>query len=294
MRYTLYIIIMMLLGLLLGWTACAPIPHDTVPAEEPLVIYPDYQDITVPCNIAPLNFMIRGDYDAIYCTVRNSSGQEEIILTDRGRGVTFEDIGWKELLRRHLGGILQITVIARRTEGGQWIRYPDFGWHISRDEIDGYVTYRLIEPGYEVWDNVSIEERCVETFDTRYLADGPNLKNRCMNCHTHGGDQGQYSFLYIRGEGGGTILNRDGRLRKVTLRGPKMSGGTVYGGWHPSGPLRRRFRPRHDTPMSPCDQYATRAGALPAFSADGRWTCFCTARNPCGDTIPSAANLRQG
>ncbi len=313
---------MMMLGLLLGWAACAPIPHDTIPAEEPLVIYPDYQDITVPCNIAPLNFMIRGDYDAIYCSVRNSSGQEEMILTDRGRGVTFEDFGWKELLRRHPGDILQISVIARRTEDGQWIRYPDFGWHISRDEIDSYVTYRLIEPGYEVWDNVSIEERCIETFDTRYLADGPNLKNRCMNCHTHGGDRGQYSYFYIRGEGGGTILNRDGRLRKVTLKSPKMSGGSVYGDWHPAGryavystnviipsfhsKAHKRFEV-YDTVSDLCVADFDRdtillcplvtntphtLETLPAFSADGRWIYFCTAQSPCGDTIPSAANLR--
>ncbi len=321
MRHTLYIIVL-LLGLLLGGTACAPTPHDAIPADEPLVIYPDYQNVTVPCNIAPLNFMIRGDFDAIACTIRNSANQEELILAGKGKKIILDGFEWKELTRRHLGDSLLISVTARRERDGQWIQYPDFAWHISRDSIDSFITYRLIEPGYEVWDNVSIEERCIETFDKRYLADGPKLSNRCMNCHTHGGDRGQYSFFYIRGEGGGTILNRDGMLRKVTLKSPKMNGGSVYGDWHPSGryavystnviipsfhsKAHKRFEV-YDTQSDLCVADFDRDTILmcplvtntpniletfPAFSADGRWIYFCTAENPCGDTIPSAVALR--
>lgn len=321
MRHTLYIIVLVL-GLLLGWTACAPTPHDTISTEDPLVIYPDYQNITVPCNIAPLNFMIRGEFDAISCAVKNAEDQVETTLTNKGTKIIFDGFGWKGLMRKHLGKSLKISVTARREKDGQWIQYPDFTWSISRDSIDSFITYRLIEPGYEVWDNVSIEERCIETFDTRYLADGPKLNNRCMNCHTHGGDRGQYSFFYIRGEGGGTILNRDGKLRKVTLKNPKMNGGSVYGDWHPSGRYAvystnviipsfhakglKRFEV-YDTQSDLCVADFDRDTILlcplvtntpntletfPAFSADGRWIYFCTAEHLCGDTIPSAVDLR--
>lgn len=91
------------------------------------------------------------------------------------------------------------------------------------------------EPGYEIWHEVEIEERCIETFDTRTLADGKQLGNRCMNCHTHGGNEGQYSYFYIRGEKGGTFVNRDNKFEKMTLSSASTNGSTVYGNWHSSG-----------------------------------------------------------
>ena len=69
-----YICSLLLLILQLSWVGCMRAPHDVVPSSEPLVIYPDYQNVTVPCNIAPLNFMLRGDYDAIAFQLKDSSG----------------------------------------------------------------------------------------------------------------------------------------------------------------------------------------------------------------------------
>ena len=313
---------LLFLGLLLGWTGCVPTPHDVVMSDEKAVIYPDYQDVTVPCNIAPLNFMLRGDFDACSCEIKDAEGTTLLLFSDKGRKIIFDQYGWRMLTRSHVGKRVHVTLTARRKDDGRWIRYPDFTWTISPDSIDAFITYRLIEPGYEVWDNVCIEERCTENFAHRLLADGRQLGNRCMNCHTHGGDRGQYSFFYLRGEGGGTILNREGRLRKVTLRSPQMQGGTVYGDWHPSGRYavfstnviipafhsegHRRLEV-YDTLSDLCIADFDRDTILlcplvtntpasfetfPAFSADGRWIYFCTADNPCGDTLPSAVDLR--
>lgn len=56
-----------------------------------------------------------------------------------------------------------------------------------------------------------------------------------MNCHTHDGNEGRYSYFYIRGEKGGTFVNRDYRFEKMTLSSASTNGSTVYGNWHPSG-----------------------------------------------------------
>ncbi len=309
-------------AVLLAATGCVPTPHDATATDKPAPIYPDYRDVTVPCNIAPLNFMLRGDFDAVSCQVKDTSGATLLACNERGRKVIFDEQMWHSLMRSYNGKELRLSVASRNADDGQWTQYPDFGWTISPDSIDPFVTYRLIEPGYEVWDNVCIEERWTENFGRRLLADGRQLGNRCMNCHTHGGDRGQYSFFYLRGEGGGTILNRNGQLRKVALRSPLMRGGTVYGDWHPSGRYavfstnviipafhaesHRRLEV-YDTESDLCvadferdtillcplvtntpDHYET----FPAFSADGRWIYFCTAPNPCGDTLPSATDLR--
>lgn len=301
---------------LLTLASCTPTPTDVTPAIGPLVIYPDYQDITLPCNIAPLNFMLRDETtDALAVAITDTSGQEVLSLNTSGRKAIWDNTSWRQLTASHRGDSLHVTVTARVE--GRWQRFPTFGWYVSPDSIDSYLTYRLIEPGYEVWDNVVIEERCIETFDTRTLADGRELGNRCMNCHTHGGDRGQYSFFHLRGQNGGTILNRDGQLRKVTLRREGMNGGAVYGDFHPQGQYavfstnaimpsfhtqgNRRFEV-YDTSGDLCvadfehnhlDTYISNRELItfPCFSADGQWIYYCTAPNPCGDTIPSANDL---
>lgn len=297
--------------------ACTPTPCDVVPTDDPLVTYPDYQDVSLPCNIAPLNFMMRDEtVDALAVEVTDADGRTELSIHARGRKAVWDADAWRHLLTTHTGDSLHVTVTA--CSDGQWRRYRTFGWYVSPDSIDSYLTYRLIEPGYEVWDNVCIEERCLETFDTRLLADGRQLGNRCMNCHTHGGPHGEYSFFHLRGEKGGTLLSRDGRLRKLTLRKAGMQSGAVYGDLHPTGrygvfstniiipafhsQANRRLEV-YDTTSDLCVADFDRDSLLlisdnpamlntfPCFSGDGRWVYYCAAKNPCGDTIPTAADM---
>ena len=59
-----YSILFALLVLLL--TACGKtyeVPADATPNGKNVVLYPDYTDVTVPPNIAPLNFMVKGEAD---------------------------------------------------------------------------------------------------------------------------------------------------------------------------------------------------------------------------------------
>ena len=41
-------------------TACTPTPHDVEQSTQEAEIYPDYKDVTIPVNIAPMNFVVRG------------------------------------------------------------------------------------------------------------------------------------------------------------------------------------------------------------------------------------------
>lgn len=302
------------------FAACTP--TDIQETSDPVCIYPDYQGVTIPCNIAPLNFMLRKECKALEVTIKaENNGQEILKINEKGNKVIFGIKAWKELLAKHIGQQLHVSVTALHEDEESWVRYPDFTWNITADSLDSYLTYRLIEPGYEVWDKVCIEERNTETFDTRILANGSDLGNRCMNCHTHGGAQGQYSFLHLRGEQGGTLLNRDGQLRKVSLKKEGMASGAVYGDWHPSGrygvfstnviipafhSLGSRRLEVYDTTSDLCVADFDRDTLLlpplasgtddvletfPAFSADGQWIYYCSAPNPCGDTVPAASSL---
>ena len=68
-------------------TACVPSPGDVTATDELPPIYPDYADVTVPVNIAPLNFMLRDSVEAIYVTV--SCGDLEIKSHRRGNEARF-------------------------------------------------------------------------------------------------------------------------------------------------------------------------------------------------------------
>jgi len=289
--------------------SCTNTPHDITKTDSKLEIYPAYHEVSIPCNIAPLNFLVRNEgVEAVQATVAGMT----ILCQDNK--VQWDQTSWRQLINEHVGDTLSVQVMACIDK--QWLQFDDLKWYVSADSVDSYITYRLIEPGYEIWYEVEIEERCLENFETRTLADGKKLGNRCMNCHTHGGDEGQYSYFYIRGNKGGTFVNRDGKFEKLALNNNKTNGSTVYGGWHPSGrygvfSTNLIIPAFHADPAYRLEVYDTHSDlciadfesqrmitsplvsqtdhtleTFPNFSADGRSIYYCSAPNPCGDTIP--------
>ena len=130
-------------------TACASQPEQVTKVSEPAPIYPDYADVTIPYNIAPLNFLLRNDASALQVTV---SGQKESLTVNGDRKVCFPLHKWKNLLETEKGQTLTVTVTAR--VDGKWLQYPAFTWQVALEKIDGFLSYRLIEPGYEVWNTI--------------------------------------------------------------------------------------------------------------------------------------------
>lgn len=264
-----------------------------------VTVYPDYRDVTVPCNIAPLNFHYSGRGKAL--TTFECDGAT---LRIRGRNVRIGQTEWRKLLENAAGKDIHVTSSLL----GEW------QIHVSPDSIDRYITYRLIEPGYEVWDRVEIRERDLSTFDERAISSWKNTDNSCMNCHIH---KGNNSLFYLRGTDGGAILNRDGELRKLALKNDNMISGTVYGdlspdcrwgvfstniiipGFH-SQALRRLevFDTASDLAIADFDSnrllnpsvlaQAEKFETFPCFSADGRSIFYCSA-----DTLKVPASIEE-
>ena len=288
--------------LLLASVACARV--DVRPAgvgtDRPEPLFPDYRDVTVPVNIAPLNFYYT-DPDGKRFETRFSAGSAS--RTFRGREVVWAPRAWKKLLAAAEGSDIRVESAYEGSSGP--VR---FAWslHVSADPVDPYLTYRLIEPGFEVWDDLEIVERDLTSFATRPISDWRNTENKCMNCHIHAQGRGDLSLFYLRGQGGGAILNRDGALRKLNLRDSAMISSTVYGEIHPAGrfgvfstnvivpgmhPVGNRRMEVFDTASDLCvaDFDANRMSTFaetarpdvfetfPAFSADGRSVIYCSA-----------------
>ena len=211
--------------------SCTPVSENVSIIEEPAPIYPDYRDVTIPQNIAPLNFLLRTDCEAVEVRVEAPEVidpyQKSIKLNVRGNEVVFDMDEWKALLKEAAGKPLYVTVTA--LIDGRWIQYQRFQWDVVKDEIDPYLTYRLIEPDYEIWNHLQIQQRCVENFEVNALGHYEQLDNRCMNCHTFGNQNPNLSMMYVRGAGGGAILNQGGKLSKLDIPG------SVYFGFSPNG-----------------------------------------------------------
>ena len=226
--------------LLMLLTACTPTPHDVQLCDDLPPIYPDYCDVTIPQNIAPLNFLLRvGGCEAVQVTVcgtdTTSTLQPVITLNAQGNEAVFDLDDWKTLLQQTAEGEMPLEVTVTALVNGQWIQYKPFHWQVVSDTVDAYLTYRLIEPDYEIWNHLEIQQRCVENFEVNAIGHHELLENRCMNCHTYGNQSPGLSMMYVRGPGGGAILNQDGRLRKLNLKTDDMVSGSVYFGFSPSG-----------------------------------------------------------
>ncbi len=218
-----------LLALLLA--ACTPTPEAPVKNPAQPDIYPDYADVCIPSNIAPLNFLLRDEVEAV--EARAECGSEALVVNARGNEVCFDEEEWQEFLEKAVGKSVQVTVTTLKD--GQWTSWHPFTWKVSEDPIDPWLTYRLIEPDYEIYQNLSLRERCLENFDERPISDYGLVGNRCMNCHTYANQNPNLSMLYVRGEGGGAILNRDGKLSKLNIKTEEMASGSVYFAFSPSG-----------------------------------------------------------
>jgi hypothetical protein len=276
----------------------------------PLVIYPDYKDVTIPANIAPLNFRYAM---AGVKKARTTFTTGDKSLTIKGQEVEWNLRKWKSFLSDAAGSTIRVeaeALVGEKTVKDSWSVY------VSEDAIDGYLTYRLIEPSYQMYEEVSIVERCIEDFGETVICDYKHTDNACMNCHIHGQQRGDYSLYYIRGPKGGAILNRDGELRKLTLRAGGMISPTVYGELHPSG----RFGvfstniiipAFHTMPGERMEVYDTasdlavadfdnnemitlphvaradRFETFPCFSADGNAVYYCVA-----DTLPTPQRIK--
>ena len=198
-------------------------------SQGPLVIYPDYKEVTIPANIAPLNF--RYAMKAVR-KAKTTFTLGDKSVTIRGTEVEWRLDRWKKFLSGAEGQT--VTVTAEAVVDGKPLT-DSWSFFVSEDPVDGWLTYRLIEPSYQMFNEVSIMERCVENFDETVLCDYTLTDNACMNCHIHGQQRGDYSMYYIRGARGGAILNQNGELRKLTLNADGMLSGTVYGELHPDG-----------------------------------------------------------
>lgn len=215
--------------------------HVTVPetysksGKSPL-IYPDYAGVTVPVNIAPLTFQLMdGSEDLV---ARYSFGDTELVCGGDNKAQPDID-DWRSLAAKAQGKAITVEVYGQKN--GNWTLYKPFQIYVSPDSIDPYISYRLVSPGYITYEDLTINQRCLEDYDESIVYD--NMLNsteklgQCINCHSYQNYNPDRMQFHARQEHGGTLIAYDGEMEKVNIKTDSTISSGVYPSWHPTKKL---------------------------------------------------------
>lgn len=193
-------------------------------------IFPDYQFVTVPVNIAPLNFEVK---EAERIEVEFSRG-DELLLSCRGKqGIEIPLKKWHTLLEKAGNGFLSVKVYT--LEQGKWNGYTPFHITVVSDSIDPYIAYRLIEPGYELGAKLNLCQRELSSFDEEPFVHYSLVDNNCVNCHAFCNYSPDHFMFHVRQQNAGTIIVENGDIKRVNTKTPATISPGAYRMWHPSG-----------------------------------------------------------
>lgn len=275
----------------------ADVQADVLPA-----LFPDYVDVTIPANIAPLRFRLSEPADEARLVLESSAGKW--VLEADGMDFLIPRKKWKKWLQEARGETVRVKVMT--CTDGRWTAYRSFGWHVSSDDLDPYLVYRLVEPGYELWNKMGIYQRDLTGFDEKALLVNRQFENNCMNCHTFNQRNPRQLLFHMRAKLGGTYFVTDGQVRKVNGKLSDRIQSLVYPYWHPSGryvafstnTTRQAFHrsdrnrvevydlasdvlvydiERHEALADSCTASPAAFETFPAFSPDGATLYFCSA-----------------
>lgn len=228
--------IALLLVLGLWMTACSPtLPEHATPCHQKPKLSVDNDSATLPPNIAPMNFRIleKGDeYLAHFWSAADRGG----FLVD-GPEVRMNEDAWHALLQTSKGKTLHCDIYVKRD--GKWVKFQSLVNDIAPDDIDPYITYRLIEPGYIDYEEMSINQRSLTSFEEKQLynnmmlSDGDN--GQCVNCHMpRNYNRDGRSMFHVRQFQGGTVFIQGDHVNKVNLKTDSTLSAGVYPAWHPT------------------------------------------------------------
>ena len=254
------------LVILAGCSHVAKNPQDINGIPE---IFPEYYDLTIPPNIAPLNFIIKERGSRF--RVEISAGEtKKIVLKQRSPAIRIPMRSWHELLSENQGDSLTIEILSFRD--GQWNRYAGINHCISTDPIDPYLTYRLVYAAYLTWQRMGIYQRNLASFDETPVIENRSTGNGCINCHSFAMNDPAKMMIHFRILHPGTLIWDDGNLSKINTKTPGTMSGGIYPAWHPDGRhiafSTGRISPHLTTRLNKVVDVADRASDLIVYDID--------------------------
>jgi hypothetical protein len=270
---------------------------------------PDYTSISIPPNIAPLNFRINESADKYLVRFYNSYGNEFIVGSGNWN-IEIPPRKWRKLLVSSVSKEFFMDVFVKRSQ--KWTKYKTIKNNVTSDSIDKYLVYRLIEPGFEGWNKMGIYQRNLENFTETPVMLNSVSDGNCMNCHTFSRNNSNTMMFHMRSQHAGTVIYRNKKLSKINTKTEKTISPGVYPSWHPSGnfiafSVNNIFQSFHSVRTKRIEVYDTlsniivydvnknivatsknlsdpdRLETFPSWSPDGLYLYFCSAQKPPDD-----------
>ncbi|MBR2201103.1 MAG: PD40 domain-containing protein, partial [Bacteroidales bacterium] len=225
MKNIFWIIILLIIS------GCAKEISNYTNASTKPAIFPDYTDIVIPVNIAPLNFKAAdGTLEMV-----EISTKQGVIKVFCNNGKLILDISeWKNLLKNNIGDTLKFTVYITDSLG-VCRKYLPFFQFVSPDSIDTYVAYRNIETGYVSWSKMGLYQRSTQTFDCEPIIENSAIDKACINCHSFCKQSPDKMLFHSRKFNPGTTILWNGKLQKYNTKTDSIISGGVYSSWNPNG-----------------------------------------------------------
>lgn len=209
------------------------VPTDAVKENRCPKIQPNYTEVTVPCNICPLNFTVLENATDVVAKYTFPDG---FITFGTGDKVMIEEADWQEMVKSAKGKSLKVEVYAKVND--QWKAFKPFNIYIANDSIDPYISYRVIQPSYVAYEQLSINQRNLTNFDEdeiyNNMAISTESDGQCINCHSYQNYKTDHMLFHMRQAHGGTMIVDGGTLKKVDLKTDETISAGVYPAWHPT------------------------------------------------------------
>lgn len=270
---------------------------------EEAAIYPDYKEVTIPTNIAPLNFTLL-DLDDAQLIIEGEVGNGFQVQSKKG-SFDIPQNKWSQLLDKNKGKRIKLTIC--KLVEKKWSALIPFYINIAQEPIDKYIAYRLIPPDYELWNKMGIYQRNLENFEESAIYENTIGDYNCANCHSFQSGNPKHFMFHTRETHPGTLVFKDGIIEKLNTKTDETISFLVYPYWHPDGryivfsvnSTRQAFHANNlnrvevydsasDVVVYDTDKHQViscdflKADSVfetfPSFSADGKSIYFCSAK----------------
>ena len=295
-------------------SAVVPSDYDVVEARPS--IYPDYTDVVVPCNIAPLVFRVQETADEF--VTRFKAGETAYVYG--GSEVAPAADEWCSMLSQAAGDTIMVEVYAKN--GGKWSMYEPFPIIVSGDSIDRYISYRLIPPSYVAYEKLTISQRDLSNFDEKVIYSNKFVSSepdgQCINCHAYKNYRTDNMQFHVRQHLGGTVFVHNGKAKKVNMKTDSTISAGVYPFFNPkydvvaysvnnTGQIFHTKNPNKVEVQDqasdviiydPVREVVTHVAddpdcleVFPAWSPDGKTLYYCSAYFPKRKDVPHVENM---
>ena len=303
-KVSYYLIVLISTFLVAACSKHPSLPSSFTQVNEVPNIWPDYVGVTVPPNIAPLNFLV-DDVDDVIGDFKVQDSK--LTFGGNKNKVQIDEQEWHELLSSAKGKSLSVTVYTKKD--GKWQAYKPFQINVAEEDIDPYISYRVLPPTFVGYDELAIRQRNLTSFEetdiynNRQISEG--LEGQCINCHSYQNYGTSNMMFHMRMQNPGTMIVSDGELVFVNLKDAQMISAAAYNSWHPHLPIiafstdhtMQSFHTREISKVEVMESasdlviYDVKKNRVqtvlsdsldlelfPSWSPDGKWLYYCVAR----------------